>query len=112
MPRRAQTSTPPKPASDILANATNSATRPGGVDGANSGISGAGTATGGESGDIIEIRTAAAPGQPIFSAFHFSVVYPEGRGSPAKRPSQTLFFPAFAPYIEGAGLPAMEINCR
>jgi hypothetical protein len=32
MPRRAQTSTPPKPASDILANATNSASRPGGAD--------------------------------------------------------------------------------
>src|SRR5450755_1079058 len=55
MPRRAQTSTPPKPANDILANATNSAIRPGGVDEANSGISGAGTAAGGESGGMIEI---------------------------------------------------------
>ena len=52
MPRRAQTSTPPKPASDILANATNSAIRPGGAD---VGSSGAGTAAGGESGGIAEI---------------------------------------------------------
>ena len=54
MPHRAQTSTPPKPASDILAKATNSAIRPGGVEVADSGISGAGTATGGESGGMVE----------------------------------------------------------
>jgi hypothetical protein len=46
MPRRAQTRTPPNPASDILANATNSANRPGGVD---IGSAGAATAAGGES---------------------------------------------------------------
>src|ERR1700716_1859829 len=52
MPRRAQTSTPPKPASDILANATNSSARPGWLGGLKIGISGAGTAAGGESGDM------------------------------------------------------------
>ena len=52
MPRRAQTSTPPKPASDILANATNSAIRLGGGD---VGISGAVTAADGESGGMAEI---------------------------------------------------------
>src|SRR5713101_10072740 len=50
MPRRAQTSTPPKPASDILANATNSSSRLGGVGVGDVGISGAGTAAGDESG--------------------------------------------------------------
>jgi hypothetical protein len=53
MPRRAQTSTPPKPASDILANATNSSISPGGLGEVN--LSGAGPAAGGESGDIGEI---------------------------------------------------------
>jgi hypothetical protein len=52
MARRAQTSTPPNPASDILANATNSAIRPGGVD---VGRSGAGLAAGGESGGMGKI---------------------------------------------------------
>jgi hypothetical protein len=52
MPRRAQTKTPPKPASDILANAMNSANRPGGVD---VGSSGAGMAAGGESGGMVKI---------------------------------------------------------
>jgi len=48
MPRRAQTRTPPKPASDILANATNSSSRPGGVGGWDRGRS-AGTTAGEES---------------------------------------------------------------
>ena len=52
MARRANTSTPPKPASDILANARNSAIRPGGVD---VGETGAGTAAGGESGGMVRI---------------------------------------------------------
>jgi hypothetical protein len=49
MPRRAHTSTPPKPASDILANAINSAAKVGGTD---VGVSGARTAAGGESGGM------------------------------------------------------------
>src|SRR3954469_17544723 len=49
MPRRAQTSTPPKPASDILANATNSSNRLGWVGGVAMGSSGAGTAAGANS---------------------------------------------------------------
>src|ERR1700744_5511046 len=52
MPRRAHTSTPPKPASDILANAKNSAVRLGGGDVV---ISAAMTAAGGESGVMTEI---------------------------------------------------------
>src|ERR1700730_11345223 len=59
MPRRAQYKTPPKPAVDILANATNSSTSPGGGwsgDWTTEGErSGAGTAAGGDSGDIFEI---------------------------------------------------------
>src|SRR3954454_19457851 len=46
IPRRAQTKTPPKPASDILAKAANSSSRPGGGGGGDSEISGAGTAAG------------------------------------------------------------------
>ena len=49
MARRANTSTPPKPASDILANATNSTIRPGGVE---LRLSGAARAAGGESEGI------------------------------------------------------------
>src|SRR6185437_16805306 len=56
MPRRANTRTPPKPASDILANATNNANRPGGGD---VGLAGAepetGTAAGDESGGMRQI---------------------------------------------------------
>src|ERR1700742_4591863 len=48
MPRLAQTSTPPKPASDILAKAMKSVTREGG----DWEISGAATAAGGESGGM------------------------------------------------------------
>src|SRR3954453_1773216 len=57
MPRRAQTSTPPKPAKDILANATNSSSRPGWFGGIEAGISGAGTAADGESEDMLKART-------------------------------------------------------
>ena len=49
MARRANTSTPPKPASDILAKATNSVTRLGGVE---LRLSGAARAAGGESEGI------------------------------------------------------------
>src|SRR5579859_2550400 len=54
MPRRAKASTPPKPASDIFANAKNSANTPGGADLAGLGSSGAGTSAGGDSKDILE----------------------------------------------------------
>src|SRR4051794_23127819 len=54
-PRRGQASTPPKPASDILANATNSSARPGWLGGLKAGISGAGTAAGGKSEGIDKI---------------------------------------------------------
>src|SRR5712691_2819818 len=99
MPRRAQTSTPPKPASDILANATNSAIRPGGVDVADSGISGAGTATGGESGGHgrdLERRLRKANRYSSYST-------PKGCSRP-KRPPRALFFSTFAPYIGGCRL--------
>src|SRR6266436_9850585 len=68
MPRRAQTRTPPKPASDILANAMNSALKPGGVD---AGRSGAGTAAGGESGGMtrdLERRPRKANPYPACSS--------------------------------------------
>ena len=52
MPRRAKGSTPPKPATDILANAKKSALTLGRAD---EGISDAGTAAGGESGGMSEI---------------------------------------------------------
>src|SRR5437764_12168649 len=99
MPRRAQTSTPPKPASDILAKAMNSAIRLGGTD---VGSSGPMIAAGGESGDMDgRFRTVAVPRQPDLP------------GSRARnRPAQALFFSTFAPYIGRAGSPAMEINCR
>src|SRR5580692_9477937 len=54
MPRRAQTNTPPKPASDILANATNSAIRLGGDDVSVVLGSATGTVAGGESGSMAE----------------------------------------------------------
>src|SRR6516164_10656348 len=51
MPRLAQTKTPPKPTSDILANATNNAIRVGGL-AVDVERSGAGMAAGGESGGM------------------------------------------------------------
>src|SRR3954471_8586279 len=65
MPRRAQTSTPPKPAVDILANATNSSSRPGWIGGVAGEISGLGVAAGGDSktmGQNLEQRRGR--GQP------------------------------------------------
>src|SRR6267378_8205939 len=101
MPRRAQTSTPPKPASDILANATNSAIRPGGVE---AGISGAGMAAGGESGSMTrDLERRPSKANPIRA---FQATFD------ARNAVQALFFSTFPPYIEGAGSPAMEINCR
>jgi hypothetical protein len=41
-------------------------------------MSGAGTATGGESGGIVEIWNGAAQGQPVFSVFHRSFMPPPG----------------------------------
>ena len=38
-------------------------------------------------------------------------VFP-GRSSPQNAPAPALSFSTFAPYIEAAGSPAMEINCR
>src|ERR1700730_3691070 len=55
MPRRAQTRTPPKPASDIFAKAINSSISPGGLGEVDAGVSGARMAAGGESGDMVEI---------------------------------------------------------
>src|SRR6266567_8659761 len=52
MPRRAKAKTPPKPASDIFANAKNSANTLGGGLVVEAGQSGAGTAAGGESGGM------------------------------------------------------------
>src|SRR5215475_10193890 len=102
MARRAHTRTPPKPASDILANAKNSSARPGGWGGLGPERSGSGTVAGWESGGMVKSRTAfprrQSPGRrPSWS---------EKRGFPA------LFFSTFDPYIEAAGLPAMEINGR
>ena len=109
MPRRANTSTPPKPASDILANATNSAIRPGGGrcrdfrrrNGGRRRIRGHGR----------DLERRPAQGQPIFGG-----IPPLHRASGVPGPdtafAQALFFSTFAPYIEGAGSPAMEINCR
>src|ERR1700751_2557408 len=57
MPRRAKASTPPKPASDIFANARNSVITPGGGVVADVGGSGAIAAAGGDSRDISGFRT-------------------------------------------------------
>src|SRR5664279_6643165 len=98
MPRRAKASTPPKPDSDILANAANSANRPGG---AGIGRSGTAMAAGGESGGMDQdLERAPRQGQPNSAC------------SAAECPQTGLFFSTFAPHIEGAGSPAMEINCR
>src|SRR5213082_342074 len=98
MPRRAQTSKPPKPASDILANAMNSAIRLGGTD---VGSSGATIVAGGESGDM-DRDLERCP-------CHANLICPVPARKPAAR---VLFFSSFAPYIGRAGSPAMEINCR
>src|SRR5260370_9000201 len=100
MPRRAQTSTPPKPASDILANATNSAIRPGGVDVADSGISGAGTATGANPGAWSRLRTAAPQGQPEFIVFH-----PKGGVRRPHRLRGLWFSRLFLPRLRAPDLP-------
>src|SRR4051794_7852393 len=102
MPRRAQTSTPPKPAVDILANATNSSSRPGWIGGVAGEISGLGVAAGGDSktmGQNLEQRRGR--GQPNSAC-----------SRPLSTPVGPLCFRRFAPYIEAAGSPAMEINCR
>src|SRR6202051_760981 len=118
MPRRAQTSTPPKPASDILANATNSAIRLGGAD---VGISAAATAAGGESGGMLkDLERRPRKANPYFAyskptcftpCFH-ALRIPGFQWFHARTGFQALFFSTFAPYIRGAGSPAMEINCR
>src|SRR5215210_4803317 len=98
MLRRAQTSTPPKPASDILANAMNNAIRLGGAD---VGSSGTLVVAGGESGDMSQdLEREKVQDQPNSGC------------SGSKTPLHPLFFSTFAPYIGRAGSPAMEINCR
>src|ERR1700744_2544667 len=65
MPRRAQTNTPPKPASDIFANAMKSAVRLGGAE---TGISGAGTATGDESAGMgSDLERCLGKANPYFA---------------------------------------------
>src|SRR6266702_1604594 len=79
MPRRAQTSTPPKPASDILANATNNSIRPGWFGGAKAGRSGDGTAAGGESEAMTQnLEWQSGRGQPN-SACSRAICAPKGR---------------------------------
>src|SRR5215475_2716088 len=70
MPRRAKASTPPKPASDILANARNSVMRPGaGVVLVDKGRSGAAGADEGISEDIGRFRTPERPRPTQFGVF-------------------------------------------
>ena len=95
MPRRAQTSTPPKPASDILANAMNSSSRPGwvgGVDGGRIRRRDGGRREIRGHGQNLERGHARRPTQ--FGVFH---------ASDGERPLAALFFSIFAPYIGGAG---------
>src|SRR5690242_2133176 len=99
MPRRAQTKTPPKPASDILANAKNSSARPGGGGGFGAEGSGSGAVAGWESGDM-----AASLERP----FRGGQALPGGSMA-RKRGFRALSFSTFGPYIGGAGSPAMEI---
>src|SRR5581483_950074 len=113
MSRRAHTSTPPKPASDILAKATKSVMRLGG----DLEISGAVTAADDESGGMTSFKGRPVMGQPLIRHIHPS--HPSGhldhRVSPKLSVSSTfpaLSFSTFAPYIEGAGSLAMEINDR
>src|SRR6516162_5453904 len=107
MPRRAQTKTPPKPASDILANATNNAIRVGGL-AVDFESSGAGMAAGGESGDMVKnFRMYAPQGNQYSGDFH-----PESAEFLPREKFSALFFSTYAPYIGGAGSPAMEINNR
>src|SRR5205814_729565 len=85
MPRRAQTRTPPKPASDILANATNSSNRLGWFGGGLSRRSGAGTAAGGESEAMAEnLERQGGPGQPNLAcsrAFYTPTGHDDGHQS-------------------------------
>ena len=100
MLRRAQASTPPKPASDILAKARNSSIRPGRVAGMDAPDPGR-RPPAANLGGMVKSRTALPARPSPVRRFH-------GR----KRGLSALFFSTFAPYIEGAGLPAMEINGR
>src|SRR6516162_1232839 len=107
MPRRAQTKTPPKPASDILANATNNAIRVGGL-AVDIERSGAGMAAGGESGDMVKnLEWAHLRANQYSGDFH-----PESGLFLPREKFSALFFSTFAAYIGGAGSPAMEINNR
>src|SRR5882724_578278 len=91
MLRRAQPSTPPKPASDILAKARNSSIRVGWTGGLGTERSGAGPAAGGESGGMAEnLERPFRGGQACLGAL-----------KPAKRGFPALFFSTFGPYIEG-----------
>src|SRR5579863_3435835 len=55
----------------------------------------------------LKIRMGTARGQPIKRVFHPLTALPPRKGG-----FRALFFSTFAPYIEGAGSPAMEINYR
>src|SRR5258708_1968513 len=101
MPRGAPTSTPPKPASDILANAKKTSTTP--ADCWN-GCRNIRLQDGGRRGD---------PGHGGKLERSFRSIRPCSRAINAPNPPEpALSFSTFAPYIEGAGSPAMEINCR
>ncbi len=81
-----------------------------------------GTAAGGESGGMRQdLERQAMQGQPILQVFHPkraatgippAIVARFRAHALRNRPKAALFFSTFAPYIEGAGSPAMEINCR
>ena len=110
MPRRAQTSTPPKPASDILANATNSSNRPGwsgGVRGWNIRRRNGGRRGIRRHGQNLERRRGR--GQPNSACSRLAHISRHGAQA---TPRRHYFSQPLAPYIGGAGSPAMEINCR
>src|ERR1700744_2444299 len=71
MARRANTRTPPNPASDILAKATNSAIRLGGSDTRLSGPAKAADEESGDMGDGVERLTAS--GQPIYDVSTYAL---------------------------------------
>src|SRR3954447_5522377 len=105
MARRAKTSTPPKPESEILANARNNCSRSGGATGL---LVSTGTAAGGESGGMSGFRTKDIDPPTGFLA-------DSGAATANRNPNAApiaLFSLSFAPYIGEAGSPAMEINGR
>jgi hypothetical protein len=109
MPHRANASTPPNPASDIFANAKNSARTlgRGGLAGAE--IVGAGAAAGGESGGMgKKSRTSVWPGPPNLAC---SAPEPSNFGLRMCRFGYCLSQP-LPPILRVPACPAMEINRR